>query len=79
MTDLEKYDDTFTTIFSIRQEELKELVYQGAADWDSIGHMELIAALEETFGIMMSTEDIVDLSSYEKGKELLKKYDVAIE
>lgn len=79
MTNLEKYDDTFITIFSIRQEELKGLVYQGAADWDSIGHMELIAALEETFGIMISTEDIVDFSSYEKGKELLKKYDVAIE
>jgi acyl carrier protein len=79
MTNLEKYDDTFTTSFSISQEALKGLVYQGAADWDSVGHMGLIAALEETFDIMMSTEDIVDFSSYEIGKTLLKKYDVAME
>ena len=32
--------------------------------------MSLIAALEEAFDIMMDTDDIIDLSSYEKGKEI---------
>ena len=40
--------------------------------------MSLVAAIEEAFDIMMEMDDIIDLSSYEKGKELLKKYDVEI-
>ncbi len=38
--------------------------------------MSLISALEDTFDIMMDTDDIIDLSSFEKGKEILSKYDV---
>ena len=38
--------------------------------------MTLIAALEETFKITIDTDDIVDFSSYKKGKEILKKYKV---
>ena len=42
--------------------------------------MNLIANLEEAFDIMMETDDIIDLSSYEKGIEILKeKYDVSFE
>ena len=41
--------------------------------------MGLIAAIEEAFDIMMETDDIVDLSSFDKGKEILKKYDVEID
>jgi len=37
-----------------------------------------MAELEDAFDIMMETDDIVDFSSYEKGKEILKKYDVEI-
>ena len=40
--------------------------------------MVLMAALEEGFDIMLDMEDIIDFSDFEKGKELLKKYDVAI-
>ena len=40
--------------------------------------MRMIATLEEAFGIMMDTEDIIDFSSYEKGKTILKKYGVQI-
>ena len=43
-------------------------------EWDSIGHMTLISALEEKFGITFETDDIVDFSSYKKGLEILKKY-----
>jgi acyl carrier protein len=39
--------------------------------------MTLVAALEDTFDIMMETDDIIDFSSYEKGIEILKeKYNV---
>ena len=39
---------------------------------------EAVAAIEDAFDIMMEMDDIIDLSSYEKGKELLKKYEVEL-
>ena len=38
----------------------------------------LVAALEDAFDIMIDMDDIIDLSSFEKGKEILKKYDVEL-
>ena len=73
MTNIEKYLNTFTETFSVSAEEAEKLKYQEIPEWDSVGHMGLIAALEDAFGIMMDTDDIIDLSSYEKGKEILTK------
>lgn len=76
MSNLEKYDNAFTESFEITKEQLSGLEYQAIQAWDSVGHMGLVAALEDAFDIMMDTDDIIDLSSYEKGKEILGKYDV---
>lgn len=77
MTNIEKYNKAFIDSLSVNLEELPNLTYQSVPLWDSVGHMNLIAALEEQFDIMMETDDIIELSSYEKGKEILKKnYDV---
>ena len=74
----EKYLNVFTETFDITAEEARTLAYQIIPSWDSVGHMQLIAALEETFDIMLDTDDIIDFSSFEKGKEILKKYDVEL-
>lgn len=80
MTPLEKYNQAFLESFSLTAEQLgSTLAYQSVPTWDSVGHMGLIAALEEAFDIMMEMDDIIDFSSYDKGKELLKKYDVQID
>ena len=77
MTNLEKYNNVFCENLNITADQLAGLKYQGVELWDSVGHMTLVAALEDAFDIMMDTDDIIDLSSYEKGKEILKtKYDV---
>ena len=47
-------------------------------EWDSIGHMTLVAALEEEYKITLETDDIIDFSSFKKGIEILKKYKVEI-
>ena len=72
MTNLEKYNNAFIESLEVKEEELNGLKYQAVKNWDSVGHLNLIAALEDSFGIMMDTDDIVDLSSYEKGMEILK-------
>jgi len=78
MGNLKKYNECYMHSFQIAEDQLQSLTYQSITAWDSVGHLNLIAALEEAFDIMMDTDDIIDLSSYEKGKEILKKYDVAI-
>jgi acyl carrier protein len=77
MTTTEKYNLVFCETFEIEESKLAGLKYQSVLLWDSIGHMSLIASLEDSFDIMMETDDIIDLSSYEKGKEILtKNYEV---
>lgn len=71
MTNLQKYIEAFTTTFEVTEDVAKGLNYQDISAWDSVGHMSLIAALEDTFEIEMDTEDIIDLSSFERGKEIL--------
>lgn len=71
MNNLEKYNQVFVDTFGVTEEQLAELKYQDVTAWDSVGHMGLIAALEDAFDIMMDTDDIIDFSSYEKGKEIL--------
>ena len=79
MTNKEKYDQVFIDSFSINADQLNEnLVYQSVQQWDSIGHMGMVAALEEAFDIMLETDDIIDFGSYTKGVEILAKYNVVM-
>lgn len=80
MTNLEKYNEIFKSTLNVSEQELNEkLVYQEVPEWDSVGHMNLISALEDEFDIMFDTDDIIDFSSYAKGMDILKsKYDVTI-
>ena len=77
MKNLEKYNKVFCETLQLTEEQLNGLKYQGVELWDSVGHMSLTAALEDEFDIMMETDDIIDLLSYEKGIEILKsKYGI---
>lgn len=76
MTNVEKYNNVFCENLNVTEDQLPDLKYQSVELWDSVGHMTLVAALEDAFDIMLDTDDIIDLSSYEKGMEILKKYDV---
>jgi acyl carrier protein len=77
LSNREKYDNIFKENFSLRADQLGEsVVYSQTNGWDSIGHMSMVAACEETFGIALDTEDIINFSSYTKGFEILEKYGV---
>jgi acyl carrier protein len=75
---LKIYNTIFIESFSINDDQLPELKYQDIIEWDSVGHMGLMSALEETFKIELDIDDIIDFSSYKKGKEILKKYNILI-
>jgi acyl carrier protein len=78
MTNLEKYNNAFIKTFMIEGDKLPGLKYQDIETWDSVGHMALMASIEEVFGIEMDIDDIIGFSSYEVGQKTLGKYNVEI-
>ena len=71
MTNLEKYNQVFIKTFDVEEKDLPDLAYKTVPLWDSVGHMTLMAALEDEFSIMIEPDDIIELNSYEKGKTIL--------
>ena len=79
MNNLNKYKDVFKECFNVTENQLNEtLVYNSIEEWDSVGHMAMVAELEDVFDIMLETDDVIEFSSYTIGIEILKKYDVEV-
>jgi acyl carrier protein len=79
MENLEKYNNAFVEVFGAKAEELNDSYSKETVDeWDSVHQLSLIAAFEEAFDIMFDPEDIMEMTSYAKGMELLAKYDVVL-
>jgi len=52
---------------------VEDLAYRGLPAWDSVGHMRLVAAIESEFDILLETDDVLDLSSFGKGVEIVTR------
>jgi len=67
----------FIESLSIASDEvIDSLEYNTIPKWDSLGHMAIVAKIEQSFNIMLDTDDIIDMSSFGKAKEILNKYDI---
>ena len=55
------------------------LAYNSIPEWDSVAHMALISEIEDQFDIMMDTDDVLDMSSFNKAIEILEKYNISFE
>ena len=79
MNNLEKYNNAFIEVFGVEESALGSNFNKDSVDgWDSVHQLNIIALLEESFDIMLDPEDIMELTSYEKGKELMAKYEVVL-
>lgn len=79
MTDIEKYNDAFVEVFGVDNSVLNNGFSKESVEaWDSVHQLNIIALLEESFDVMFDPEDIMELTSYGKGREILKKYDVEL-
>lgn len=76
MDNMSKYIKVFCDSFDISKDQLDDLKYQDIDSWDSVGHMGLISTIEDVFNITLDSDDIIDFSSFAKGKDILKKYNV---
>lgn len=79
MTNIEKYNQAFVEVFGVNESALNDGFVKDSVDgWDSVHQLNIIALLEESFDIMFDPEDIMEFTSYGKGRELLKKYEVEL-
>jgi acyl carrier protein len=77
MENNEKMVAAFSEALNVDKSLIKdELAYQSIPEWDSVGHMVLISILEQYFEISIDTQDVIDMSSVGRAKELLGKYGV---
>ena len=63
MANLEKYKQAFCESFEITEDKLPGLAYQAIPNWDSVGHMNLVANLEDAFDIMRLMISSISLHS----------------
>lgn len=77
MENNQKLVEAFVNALEIEKEQVVDsLQYQGIEQWDSISHMMLISELEDSFEIEIDTDDVIDMSSVAKAKEIISKYGV---
>lgn len=77
MNNPEKLINAFSEALAVSKESINDdLAYQSIPEWDSITHMILISQLEDTFEVAIDTDDVIDLSSVGKAKEILSKYNI---
>lgn len=70
---LSKYNAAFQTVFNAGEPELPQLVFKQTPEWNSMAHIALISALEDSFDISFEAEDIFAFTSYTEGKKILKE------
>ena len=72
--------DCFVQTFGINRDQIipRKLAYQSIPEWDSVGHMALVAEIESTFDVRLDSNDIIDMSDVLKAIEILHKHGVAL-
>jgi acyl carrier protein len=79
MSNIEKYNNIFIETFNVDLNSLTDdFTYRSVPVWDSVAHMVLITAIEDTFDIMLDTNDILNFTSYNEGKKILVKYNIEL-
>jgi acyl carrier protein len=71
----ERLKKVFKEALEIEEDIINDdLKYNEIPQWDSVAHMNLVAEIENEFDIMLETDDIIDMSSFKKAKEIVSKY-----
>ena len=74
MIDIDRLRKVFRASLGLPDDvDVDALEYQAIDKWDSLAHMTLVAALEDEFGVLLDTDDVLGMSSFAKARELLEK------
>ena len=77
MSSLDTFNDLIKKTFEI-DEISDDLSPDTIEQWDSITHMDLCAKFEDEFGISLDVEDVAEMETIGRIKEILRKYNVEL-
>ena len=78
MSNIEKLKDAFVEGLEIPVEEVETATMESVEKWDSIGQMSLVAIIEDAFGIEFDPDEVMQFTSFEAGKAILKNHNIEI-
>lgn len=75
MNEPNKLSNAFMTALGVQDSaEIEKAEYGVTAGWDSMAHMQLISEIESVFDVMLDTDEVISMSSYQRAKEILKAH-----
>ena len=78
MSNIEKLKEAFVEGLEIPMEEVETATMEGVDKWDSIGQMSLVAIIEDAFSIEFEPDEVMQFTSFEAGKEILKNHNIEL-
>jgi acyl carrier protein len=73
-----KLDELMADLFEMSEEDISDSLTMKNTDvWDSLKHMELVIAIERTFGIELTFDEIVSMQNIGTIKRILKERGVS--
>ena len=78
MTNLEKYTNAFVEGLEITADVAVTATMESVDKWDSIGQMSLVALIEDEFGIEIEPDEVMQFTSFEAGKNILKNHGIEL-
>lgn len=78
MGNIEKLKEAFVEGLEIPMEEVESATMESVDKWDSIGQMTLVAIIEDVFGIEFEPDEVMQFTSFEVGKEILKNHGIEV-
>jgi len=72
MNNFDKYVDAFVQVFEEDRDAVQSFALHDTPQWNSTGHMSLIAALEDAFDVEFEPDEMLAITSFQVGMEVLK-------
>jgi acyl carrier protein len=64
---------TFVEALALGEDvDVENLKYREIEEWDSVGHMALVAAIEDEFDVQFDTDQVIDMSSFKVALDMLR-------
>lgn len=79
-SNVEKLKNAFYKALELtEQTNLDDLAYGSIPEWDSLGHMALVSEVEDSFQIELTTEEVINFSSFQAGVRILRSRSIQLE
>ena len=70
-------EDLIAGVFGLDRRDIDERSSPETIEgWDSMGHLNLVLALEQNFNVSLAAGDVIEMANVKKIKEILREYGV---